>query len=128
MLPTYPDNFPLTQLTDIVSAVRSGNIAENTSKIALDIWIVQGYGQRSLLGLPESEASTPIETESETSAPIETEPGFKIFSSPEKDAALIAMEAAVASNQEDSVSTQADIPWDIIIPFLISLAGQLFSK
>jgi len=115
----YPESFPLKNITTIIDLVRGGEIQTNLDKFAYNVWVVQGFAQKALLGMP-SENDVPVDVPSDG-------PGFTLMSAPadvDDEAALQALEALVS----DSPTAQAEIPWEIILPFLLKLLEQWLSK
>lgn len=51
---TYPQDFPVEQVTSLVSLVRDGNVGDNLDVFAHDLWVVQGYAQKVFVGDPGS--------------------------------------------------------------------------
>lgn len=119
----YPESFPISNVQNIVAAFRGGSINDDIGQFAFDVWVVQGYGQKAVMGSP----SIGIQSSSES------------CDSPcDKGEACCSKETAVDSETvcdvdaqcemalqalEDSVSDkpnpQMAIPWSIIIPFLL---------
>jgi hypothetical protein len=49
----YPADLPLDKVMEVVGIVKSGDIAKKRALIGYDLWLLQGYAQRSVLGDPD---------------------------------------------------------------------------
>lgn len=50
----YPDNLPLACVQYVINAVRNRTVAADKQEFFLCLWNVQGYLQRTLIGVPEN--------------------------------------------------------------------------
>lgn len=93
----YPREFPITEIRNVVSAVRSGTVKDNLSDFAHDLWVLQGYAQYSIIG--------------------EGGPTLSIQSAPEDVCAVEELEKLADS--EGSISAQSAIPWELILQWAL---------
>jgi hypothetical protein len=132
MSTVYPESFPVAEITTIVDLVRNGKVKDNLDDAAFAVWVVQGYGQKVLIGAPngvddgagngeddgagngEDDATPPDFTLSLMKAPADVD----------EEVALQALEALVSGDPQ----VQASIPWDIILPYLLKLLTDWLSK
>jgi hypothetical protein len=105
MSTSYPNSFPLSEIQTIISLYRSGTIQDNLDEFAHCVWVVQGYGQKALLGSPSS-----VSTQSLTDVSDEF--------------CIQALESIV----QDNPTTQMAIPWTILIPFFLRQLEKWLSK
>lgn len=59
----YPIDFPLQELQNIVNIVRNNEVATKKEDFAHDIWWVQGYAQRVLIGAPPEIIALKVQNE-----------------------------------------------------------------
>lgn len=112
----YPAEFPIDNIRGIVDGVRNGNISENLDKFGYDVWVVQGFAQKALLGDPNADGG----------GDGGDGPGFVLMSAADVDdeAALQALESLAS----DAPQAQVDIPWDLILSFLFKLLEEWLSN
>lgn len=112
MSTTYPDGFPLDNIRSLVNALRDGTVRDNLQQFAFDVWVVQGFGQKALLGAPGTN---------------DGDNGFVLMAVPaavDTDAAMQALEALA----NDEPQAQASVPWELILAFLLKLLEEWLSK
>lgn len=121
MSTTYPESFPISEIRTLVDLVRNGKVQNNLDDFAFAVWVVQGYGQKALLGAPNGVDDGAGEDDT---APDFTLTLMKAPADVDEEAALQALEALTS----DDVAVQAAIPWDIILPYLLKLLVDWLSK
>jgi hypothetical protein len=94
---SYPQSFPFTNIQRVISLYRQGSIKDNVDQFAFDVWVIQGYGQKAILGSPQV-----AKIQSEDQAVTE-------------ELVVQYLEKSVS----EEPSAQSMIPWSIIIPFLV---------
>lgn len=114
----YPESFPLTSIQNVVSILRNKTVKDDIDQFAYDVWVIQGYGQKAILGSPQiGLQSSPQEScqspcdKGEACCSKET----TCDTDAEKEFVLLALEDSIS----DSPNPQMAIPWSIIIPFLL---------
>lgn len=122
MSATYPDSFPISEIRTLVDLVRNSKVKDNLDDFAHAVWVVQGYGQKALLGTPNGVDDGA--GEDDTTAPDFTLTLMKAPADVDEEAALQALESLAG----DDISAQAAIPWDIILPYLLKLLTDWLSK
>lgn len=103
----YPETFPLDSIREIVNVVRSGDIKSQASILAFNVWQVQGYAQKTLIGDPDVPVSL-----------------LRAQAAPDGKTALEHLEALLS----DEPTTQTMIPWHLILPYLYELLEDLFKN
>lgn len=93
---SYPESFPITNIQSIIASYRNGTIQDNLDDFAYNVWVVQGYGQKAILGNPSS-------------------PAIQSLAEVDDEFCIQALEAAVQENP----SPQMAIPWTILLPFFL---------
>lgn len=61
MSAVYPNDLPVAEALELVGFIRTGTAMANKKKFAYNVWLLQGFAQKSLVGDPfaaESEAPT----------------------------------------------------------------------
>jgi len=101
MATPYPEEFPLSEVKDVVNDVKDGKVKENLQNFAHNVWVVQGYAQASLIGneTPDFVLSTQ--------------------SVPEDFDAISELEKLCANVEENTVSAQMAIPWEFILQWAL---------
>lgn len=56
----YPVSFPTAEVVDIYSHIKAGTVYEHKAEVAKDVWIVQGYAQRTAFGEPGEVAAAGV--------------------------------------------------------------------
>lgn len=102
----YPDDFPLDNIREIVNIVRSGDIKSQSSVLAYNVWVVQGYGQKMLIGNPDEPISL-----------------ARVQKVPDADA-LTILEKVLS----DEPAPQASLPWDFLLSYLFDLLKELLEN
>lgn len=49
---SYPVNFPVPELTNILNVLKSGTVKDNLKSFAHDLWWCQGFAQSLIVGAP----------------------------------------------------------------------------
>lgn len=103
----YPVDFPLDAVTNVVTTLRSGQASANLPQLAFDLWTVQGYAQRQLIGVP----GEPVAPNTALASQAAADP--------------LAMLEAIA---QGSAGAQAVIDWASLLTWalqeLVKLVGQ----
>ena len=102
----YPVDFPLENIRDIVNIVRSGDIKSQASTLAFNIWVVQGYGQKTFIGAPDNPVSL-----------------LRVQKAESADG-LCVLEQMLS----DEPMPQASIPWDFVLDYLFDLLRDLLNN
>ena len=122
MSTTYPESFPVSEIRTIVDLVRNSKVGDNLDDFAFAVWVVQGYGQKALLGAPNGVDDGA--GEDDTTPPDFSLTLMKAPADVDEEAALQALEALTS----DDVTVQAAVPWDIILPYIFKLLVDWLSK
>ncbi len=93
----YPQSLPLTEIKTVISLVKSTTVKENLPTFAHAAWVVQGYIQSSMLGNQTTD-----------------EVAFTLQST---ENPLNILEKLV---DETSVTAQANLPWALILRFIVN--------
>jgi hypothetical protein len=104
----YPDSFPLAEGLNVVSIFRKGEVKAKAAVLAHDLWVLQGYAQKAVVGDPSAPAEVPVEPK---------EPDFKIFS--EEDPVAALQKVCDLHSNSDAVA-QGLIPWKSILKWALS--------
>jgi hypothetical protein len=56
MSTSYPVDLPAVEGLEIVSILRNGEVVSKKAKFAYNVWVLQGYAQKTLIGDPSSAA------------------------------------------------------------------------
>jgi hypothetical protein len=111
---TYPSDFPLTDVKNIVTTAKAGTFKEDLQQFAKSIWNVQGYAQLHLIGEPGSDPAPAPQT--------------ALAKTPED--AIAALEQLVESHENGEVSAQDLSEWAWMITWameqLITLIKEYF--
>jgi hypothetical protein len=104
----YPNSLPLAEIQSLISIVKGGQIVQDRAKFALDLWWVQGYAQRALLGLPE---------------------GSDMVMAQKADMTPLEVLELVAANAEDGqvLAPQAAIPWQLLLSWALEELKKLLA-
>jgi len=124
MSTVYPESFPVAEITTIVDLVRNGKVKDNLDDAAFAVWVVQGYGQKVLIGAPNGVDDGAGNGEDDATPPDFTLSLMKAPADVDEEVALQALEALVSGDPQ----VQASIPWDIILPYLLKLLIDWLSK
>lgn len=99
----YPGSFPLDEIKSVIENVRNGTVRENIEAFAHDVWVLQGFAQKSIIG---------------------EEPNFSLAaqSAPEGFEPVKELEQLVAQAESDgeTVAAQASVPWQLILQWAIN--------
>ena len=98
----YPSSLPLGEIQNIVSIVKSGDVLARRSTLALDLWVLQGYAQRLIIGNPAPENNITAQS---------------------ADSAFFVLEKIA---NEEPVA-QASIDWTIILQWAIQMLLNIVS-
>lgn len=125
MSTVYPESFPVSEIRTLVDLVRGGKVGDNLDDFGYAVWVVQGYAQKALLGAPNGVDDGPSDDSGEDG----TAPDFTLspMSAPaevDEEAALQALEKLAS----DEPQAQFEIPWDIILPYLLKLLSDWLTK
>lgn len=63
MAHSYPVEFPLAEITNVVNIARSGEVKSRLPEFAQDLWWVQGYAQSAVIGNPAVLDSQDVESD-----------------------------------------------------------------
>lgn len=124
---SYPSSFPLVNIQSVVNTLRNKTVKDDIDQFAYDVWVIQGYGQKAILGSPQigaQSSSEPCDSpcdspcdkgeaccSKEAVADLEAVCGIDT----QCEVALQALEESIS----ETPNTQMAIPWSIIIPFLL---------
>jgi hypothetical protein len=98
----YPVEFPLVEVKTIISTVKDGQVKEKFADLAHSVWVVQGYAQANVIGLPGVEPVTPVDLQSaEDFDPIG------------------ALEAMAAAHESGELQAQDLNDWSFLLNWLI---------
>lgn len=97
----YPESFPLEETKDVINAVRSGTVKENLPSFAHDLWVVQGFAQKSLIG--------------------DSGPDFSLTSqaAPADFDAVEELDKLVKQVESDTPAAQLSVPWQLILSWAL---------
>ena len=101
----YPVEFPLVEVKTIVTAVKDGQIKEKFADLAHSVWIVQGYAQANIIGIPGVEPVEPV-------TPVESQ-------SAEDFDPIGALEAMAAAHESGELQAQDLSEWSFLLEWLI---------
>ena len=99
---TYPSEFPLDSVKSIINIFRSGGVADNKELLAYDIWVVQGYAQKMLMGDLDISAFAAEEALADTDA-------------------IDELEKAAAKFESGDIVTHAAVPWLFILKWALKI-------
>lgn len=112
---TYPSDFPLTDVKNIVTTAKAGTFKEDLKQFSKSVWNVQGYAQLHLIGEPGDD-------------PVVPAPQAALVGTPED--AIAALEQLVESHENGDVSAQDLSEWAWMITWameqLLSLIKEYF--
>lgn len=103
----YPTDLPLAEIKSVIDIVRAGEIVSRKSDFAHDVWVVQGYAQRFVLGSPPDISLAQAVSE-------------------ECEDPVAQLEKVVASaSDEASTQSLSDINWKAILQWAIKMLLQV---
>ena len=105
----YPTEMPIFELRNVLSIISSGNIMAQKTEFFKDLWWIQGYGQKLVLG--ENAQLTPAAVEAVT----------QITSDEEAAAAIQKLIDSSDTVSEQSLISLAPI-WSALISWAINKA------
>ncbi len=108
---SYPLNFPLSQAMEVVAIARQGKVKEKAAVFAHNLWVLQGFAQKTFVGDPDAPASGL----SETGGVLV--PDISLFAVEDPVAAL---EKVIEQHQSDAVVAQASLPWGLILKWALN--------
>lgn len=50
----YPSDLPMSELLEAIKVVQAGDFKNGIDELAHDLWVIQGYAQKMLIGAPTS--------------------------------------------------------------------------
>lgn len=117
MSSTYPQDLPIAQGLEIVSIIRNGELAAKKAVFAYNVWLLQGFAQKTLLGDPGTPASTP--------------PGGGVVLTPSAVPANFdavgELEKLCLDAQSGAVTAQASVPWKQILLWALQELGTILA-
>ena len=111
----YPADFPFSELTYVVSTLKSGTAKSNLANLAHAMWIIQGYGLLQALGQPS--------VTSQAVVPVGQLP-------PSGDEQIQKLEELLSSMDPNNVAAQGliNIDWSTILPIIVQLLIKVLSQ
>lgn len=115
MAVAYPADLPISECLEIVSILRSGGIAAKKAKFAYDVWVLQGFAQKTILGDPTATLAAP----------------------PAPDVGIVLTPSAVPANFNvadeleklcagaGDIQAQMAVPWKQILQWALSELGTI---
>jgi hypothetical protein len=103
----YPDSFPLAEGLNVVTIFRKGEMKAKAAVLAHDLWVLQGYAQKAVIGDPNAPVDAPTDEPKE--------PDFSIFSEEDPVAAL----QKVCDLHSGDAAAQGLIPWKTILKWAL---------
>jgi hypothetical protein len=103
----YPDSVPLLELKSAVDIIRKGEVQAKAPTFAHDLWTIQGYGQKMLVGSPT--------------------PDFAVISKADAFDAVGTMEKII-SQAEGNPTAQLDMPWRLLVRWVVDQLVDLLEK
>ena len=52
IMTSYPSDLPLSEIKDIITIIRAGEISAKKAEFVHSLWVVQGYAQSCIVGSP----------------------------------------------------------------------------
>lgn len=123
----YPVDFPLAQALEIVSIVRQKKVKERMPVFAYDLWLLQGYTMRTVIGdplAPPKIPAIPTATPNGGDAGVLI-PDFTLFSATDPVATL---EKLCDQYQNNAITAQTAVPWLMLLNWALDELSKLIAE
>ncbi len=100
----YPANFPVSEGFEVVAIVKAGEIVAKKDKFAYNLWLLQGFAQKTVFGEP--------------GAPV-TDIAWSSAVKPENFDAVNELEKICQAQKAGAVTSQSLIPWQLILKWAL---------
>lgn len=110
----YPQNLPLQEFKSVIDLVRNGQVKNNVAVFAKNVWVVQGFSQKMLLGDGSGSAVTP-----DFSLTSQSATSFD---------AIGELEKFVAKVENGEAAAQISLPWDLVLQWAINYLLELLQE
>lgn len=108
----YPQSIPLNEIKIVIDLVRNGQVKSNLSAFAKNLWVVQGFAQKMLIGDGTGAAA----------------PDFSLTAQAAHFDAVSELEKFVAKAENGEAAAQISIPWDLIIQWALKYLMDLLQE
>lgn len=99
----YPESVPFEEVKVVLSIAKSNAFTGRMPEFMQNLWVVQGYAQKQMFGSVNN--------------------SLLMRSSNAVDPIAVLEQLAAQADSED-ISAQISIPWNIVLPWLLTLAAQ----
>jgi hypothetical protein len=107
----YPTDFPIAETLELVGFLRNGQIAAHKSKFAYNLWLLEGFALKSVLGDPF--APTPT---TDVVTPSAVPEGFN---------AADELEKLCQHHADGTFHAQVTVPWKKILQWAVTELGTI---
>jgi hypothetical protein len=116
----YPKEFPIAQGLEIVTIAKQNQVKLKLPVFAYDLWVLQGYVQRTFVGDPDAPSPAPS-----NGGGVLTPPDFTSLSVSDPIAAL---EKVCNDYQTDAIAAEASVPWKTILIWALQELGKVVAE
>lgn len=113
----YPQDLPVAEGLEIVSIIRNNEIGTKKAKFGYDVWLLQGFLQKTLLGDPA------------VPAPLPNNGGIVITPQviPPSFDAVGSLEKLCLAHQAGTIDAQFAIPWKTILQWALTELSSIIA-
>ncbi len=114
----YPNDLPVTEGLELVSIIRNNEIVAKKAKFAYNVWLLQGFVQKSIIGDPNSLTD------------ISGGGGVVLTPSavPANFDPMTALEKACVAAQNGTPQAQFSVPWKEILMWALTELSSILTK
>jgi len=120
---SYPQDLPIAQGLEIVSIIRKGELSAKKALFAYNLWLLQGFAQKSLLGNPPADVTadgvvlTPSAVEATSCDTVDCDTD-----------AVDTLEKLCLDAQNGTVVAHAAIAWKKLLLWALTELGSMLAK